>query len=56
MMELTDDVNSDNIYPVTDWRQTEYCESRKVALEHVVRGVKASEGDQNGASYQWSDG
>jgi len=55
-MELTDDVNSDNIYAVTDWRQMEYRGSREVALEHVVRRGKASERDQNGASHQWSDG
>ena len=48
MMEFTNDVNSDNIYPVTDWRQTEYRGSREVALENVVRGRKASKRDQNG--------
>ena len=56
MMELADDVNSDNIYPVTDWRHTEYCGSHEVVLEHVLRGGKASKRDQNGASNQWSDG
>jgi hypothetical protein len=55
MMELRDDVNSDNIYPVTDWRQTEYRGSREVALEHVVRRGKANKRDQKGASYQFSD-
>jgi hypothetical protein len=50
-MEVTDDVNSDNIYPVTDWRQTEYRGSREVALEHVARGGKGIKRDQNGASY-----
>jgi hypothetical protein len=55
-MELTDDVSSDNIYPVTDWRQTEYRWSRGVVLEHVARGEKASKRDENGASNQWTDG
>jgi hypothetical protein len=56
MMELTDDVNSDNIYPVTDWRQKEYRWSREVVLLHVVRGEKTNKGNERGASSQWPDG
>jgi hypothetical protein len=41
MMEPTRDVNFDNIYPVTDWRQTECRGSREFALEHLVRGGTA---------------
>jgi hypothetical protein len=49
MMELTDDVNSDNIYPVMDWRQKEYRWSREVVLAHVVRGEKTSKRVEKGA-------
>jgi hypothetical protein len=55
MMEHTDDVNSD-IYPVTDWRQTDHYGSRGVVLEHVVRAAKASKRHQNGGLCQGSDG
>lgn len=44
MMEHTDDVNSDNTYPVMDWWQKDLCEPRGVILHCGSRTESRKEG------------